>query len=293
MALYFTKKRRWPPSKPVQYILASLGLILAIIILTSWLIIRYQRTSSTPSTEQETTTTIPVEQATEIGHSLLIFDLEGAERFVLVQTNPNRNQVSVVPLPSNMTDSDGCLLSEAIHRHGAPKVTASVAEALDLPIHHYLSFSAKGIEQFLAQLDNGVLFKIPEQVVFTDENGATIRLSAGEHRLSAGQVRSLLEYKEWKKSKSRENLAADLTVEIFNQYLVEGRSLEGYFASLSNATVTDLRIDNFNDYRSALAQLAAHNTGALCHRIDLSGTKKAGVFTPDLTKFRQESGLYQ
>ena len=292
MALYFTKKRRWPPSKPTQYVLAVLGLIIAIVILSSWLIVRYHRSAPVTPPEQEPSTTAPVEKITEIGHSLLIFDLEGIERFVLIQTNPNTNQISVVPLPSNMTDDDDCLLSEAIHRHGAPQVTATVAETLDLPVRHYLSVSAKGIEQFLGQLDNGILFRIPEQVTFTDENGATIRLSAGEHRLSAGQVRSLLEYTGWKKEKSRVNLAADLTVAVLNQYLVEGRSLEGYFASLSNACVTDLRIDNFNAYRDALAQLAAHNAGNLCHRVDLPGTQKEGVFIPDLTAFYQESGLY-
>lgn len=292
MALYFTKKKRWPPSKPVQYILAILGLILAIVILSSWLIIRYHRSAPTAPDQQETSTTTQAEPITEVGHALLIFDLEGAEHFVLVQANPNTNRVSVVPLPSAMEDADGCRLSEAVHQHGAPQVTATVADALDLPIQHYLSFSAKGIEQFLGQLDNGVLFRVPEAVTFTDENGATIRLSAGEHRLSDSQIRSLLEYKNWKKATSRDNLAADLTVAVINQYWMEGRSLEGYFAALSNATVTDLRIDNFNAYRDALAQLAAHNTGDLGHRVDLPGRKKGGVFTPDLTKFRQESGLY-
>lgn len=292
MALYFTKKRRWPPSKPLQYILALLGLVLAFIILGSWLIIRYHRSAPTPPTEQTPTTTVPVEQATELGHCLLVFDLDGAERFVLMQTNPKLNCITVAPIPNAMTDGDGCSLTEALHRHGAPLVTATVADALNLPVEHYLSFSAKGVEQCLGQLDNGILFKIPEQVTYTDENGATIRLSAGEHLLSAGQVRSLLEYTGWKKTKNRDNLAADLTTAVLNQYLMEGRSLEGYFAALSNAAVTDLRIDNFNDYRGALAQLAQHNTGNLCRRINLDGTTEKGVFIPDLDTIRRESGLY-
>lgn len=292
MALYFTKKRRWPPSKPVQYILAFLGLILALVILSSWLIIRYHHSAPSAPAEQEPTINAPVEHFTDIGHCLLVFDLDGAERFVLVQTNPEQNHIIAAPIPASLTDKDGCSLSEALHRHGVPAITSTVADTLKLPVKHYLSFTAKGVEQFLNQLDNGVLFDIPEQVTYTDENGATIRLSAGEHRLSAGQVRALLEYTGWKKPKQQDNLAADLATAILNQYLLEGRSLEGYFAGLSNAAVTDLRIDNFNEYRGALAQLAQHNDGSLCHRITLDGTIKKGVFIPDLEVIRQESGLY-
>ncbi len=292
MALYFTKKKRWPPSKPIQYVLAFLGLILALVILSSWLIIRYHR--SAPATPSETTpsTTDPVEYNTEIGHSLVIFNLPDAERFVLVQTNPNTNRIAVVALPANLTDGSGTTLTEALRQRGAPSATAVVANALDLPVNHYMSFTAKGVEQFLGQLDNGVLFNVPETISYTDENGANIRLSAGEHRLSASQVRSLLEYNNWKKAKNKASLAASLTVAVVNQYLVEGRSLEGYFGSLANATTTDLRIDNFNAYRSALAQLAAHNAGDICQQQPLQGTNKDGAFLPDLDTLRQETDLY-
>lgn len=295
MALYFTKKKRWPPSKPVQYILACFFLILAIAILSAWLIIRYHNSAAptTPTDESQSTTSgVVLDPITEKAHCLLIFDFEEAERFVLVQTDPGSNRINVVPLPDGLTDGDGCSLSEALHRHGAAKVTNIVTDALELPVDHHLTFSPKGVEQCLSQLDNGVLFAIPESVTYTDENGATIRLSAGEHLLSSGQVRSLLTYTNWKKSKTKTNLAADLTVAVINQYLVEGRSLSGYFGSISNAASTDLRIDNFNAYQDALTQLAQNNTGNLCRRIDLKGTTKKGVFTPDLETLRRENALY-
>ena len=295
MALYFTKKKRWPPSKPIQYILACFLLLIAIAIMSAWLIIRYHNSAApaTPTDEtQVTTSDTIVETITEKAQCLIIFDFADAERFVLVQTDPGNNSITVVPLPTGLTDDEGCSLTEALRRHGAAKVTSIVSETLELSVNHYLTFTPKGVEQCLSQLDNGVLFNVPESVTYTDENGATIRLSAGEHLLSSGQVRSLLAYTKWSKSKTKNNLAADLTVAIINQYLVEGRSLIGYFGSISNGATTDLRIDNFNGYQDALVQLAQNNDGTICRRIELKGTTKKGVFTPDLDALRRETTLY-
>lgn len=293
MALYFTKKKRWPPSKPIQYVLAVLGLLLALSILFSWLMIRYHRSAPSTPAEPTTPTTLPIEPQTEIGHCLVILDFDGAERFLLIKTNPNTNRVIVAPIPNNLTNEGKGSLSEALDRYGAPKVTEMVAAALQLPLQHHAVFSPKGIEEFLGQLDSGIQFDVPEPIIYTDENSATIRLNAGDSRLSASQIRSVLEHKEWKKNKNAETVAADLTVAAINQYLVEGRSLYSFFAALSNATVTDLRIDNFNAYQSALEQLAQHNTGKLCYRVDLKGTTKNGLFLPDVEYLRQNTDLYK
>ena len=56
--------------------------------------------------------------------------------------------------------------------------------------------------------------------------------------------------------------------------------------------VFTFRIDNFNGYQDALVQLAQNNDGTICRRIELKGTTKKGVFTPDLDALRRETTLY-
>ncbi|MBE6806596.1 MAG: hypothetical protein E7527_01085 [Ruminococcaceae bacterium] len=292
MPYYYKKQKRWDGRKATQYGLAILVLLIGIVILFSWLFIRYQMGSAPDTNEQAPPTTVQQETPTEIGRCLLIFDFDGVERFVLVQTDPAHHRITAVPVASTIADHDGCTLAQALHRHGALSVTNTISKTLDLPTQHYISFTPKGVEDLVNHLDEGILFQVPEKVTYTDENGANIVLSAGEHRLSAGQVRTLLAYTGWNKAVNRSYLAADLVTATLNQYLSENRSLEAQFSIIFNASTTDLRNDNFISYRSALALLAQNNHGTVCQRVNLPGTKANGFFSPDLERFRKESGLY-
>ena len=63
MSLQFRdKKKRWPPSKPMQYILSCLLVVVALAVLGGWLYIRFVYTEPTPeNTSPDSTITGEVE----------------------------------------------------------------------------------------------------------------------------------------------------------------------------------------------------------------------------------------
>lgn len=292
MAQYLNKRRQWSAAKLAQYIFAVLALLIALGILLSWLFFRYQKGSDTGQKEPIEPIQEEVAIHTEPARCLLIFDFEKTERFVLVQADASQNRITTVPLPSSISDADGCTLSQALRRHGAQSVTKTIADTVELPLQHYIAFTPDGVEQFLSTLGSGITFSVPEKLSYK-ENGATIQLNAGEQVLSPSQVRILLSYTKWKNADFHTALAAKLTAAVLNQYLLKDHPLETYFSSLSNACTTKLRYDNFYSYLPTLHFFAQHNTGKLCHQISLPGDEKNGVFIPDIKTFRLESDLYE
>lgn len=293
MPLYFTKPKRWPPSRPVQFILAFLVLLVVLVVLGAWLFIGY-RQSIGPGQSDGSDTSLPVsaEPLAGTANSLLIINESGHEQFVLIQANPAAGRMAVAPVPATLRATDGSTLADTLRKHGSASAKETVAAALELPIEHYITLSAAGTETYLGYLENGLTLTLAEDVSYTDANGAKVKLSAGERTLAPGQAAALLRYTDWKSPDNGLAVAADLTAAVLNQYLLPDHSLGGHFAALSNAAQTDLRIDHFNSYRSTLAYLAEQNDGTLCRCVTLSGTTTDGLFTPDLTAIRAQTGLY-
>lgn len=293
MALYFCKRRRWPPSRPVQFILAFLALAVAILVLVAWLIIGYRQNAPTPTTEQESSSsTEQTETVTDLGRCLVILDVDSTQHFLLVQTDPAEPRITAVSIPANLTVGNSTL-SATLKKHGSPQAVQAVSETLELPLTHYITLTADNIESFINQFENGITYTLPETVTYTDENGISASLSASEHTLTGGQVRGILQYDNWKKKANKSAVAADLLCALLDQYMTDGFPLRSYFGLLSNAAVTDLRIDNFNAYYSALAQIAQNNTGAVCRIEKLTGTTDNNKFSPDVKTFQKESALYR
>ncbi|MBR5523818.1 MAG: hypothetical protein IKU51_00925 [Clostridia bacterium] len=291
MPLYFTKPRRWPPSRPVQFVLAFLALLLTLAVLAVWLFIGY-RNNKSPEQPDEGASSAVSEPLAGVGNLLLIINEADHEQFVLIQAAPDAGRMTAVPLPANLDVGDGVTLCDTLRKHGSPRAKQAVATLLELPIKQYITLTAKDAESYFGYLDEGITLTLSEEITYTDKNGATIHLSAGEKTLAAGQAAALLQYTGWKEPENGLNLAADLTVALLNRYLTPLRAMEGHFAALSNAAQTDLRIDDFNAYRSTLAHLAAKNDGNLCRRVVLDGSTVDGLFVPDMVSFRAQSGLY-
>ena len=77
MPLYFVKPKRWPPSRPVQFILAFLALLIVLALLAIWLFIGY-RQSISPNVPDQSDTSLPVsaEPIAGVGNTLLILQQE-------------------------------------------------------------------------------------------------------------------------------------------------------------------------------------------------------------------------
>lgn len=261
MSLTFVdKKKRWPPSKPVQYVLAVLILLIAISLLVGWLYVRFIYT--TPVDTDTTDNASPIEtELPDASYCLIIIEDVGYERFALVKADPISESISVTPLPSSMTTSDGTL-AVVLQKNGAARVTQAVAAALDIPVFNFLSFSIADVQNLFTKLGENLQFTLSEEVVYRDENGATVHLTTDKRALTPKQITAILQHTEWSAEENNVNIAADLTAALINQCLLPTRSLKSYFELLSNTANTNLRIDHYNSYLAGLEHLASVNAAS-------------------------------
>ncbi len=263
MSLHFRdKKRRWPPSKPVQYVLVGLSVLLALALLGGWLFLRFVYTEPTPEDNPSDSSVTDEIELSGTSYCLIIIEDVGYERFALVKTVPKNTSISVTPL-SPTFETDAGALYALLKKYGPAQTAQLVAQSFDIPNLHYMSFSITDAENFFTRLGENLRFSIPEDITYKDENGATIRLKAEEHKLTPNQIAALLRYTQWADTANETDLAAHLVTSLVNQCLRSDKSLKGYFELLSNTSVTDLRIDQFNAYRSSLEYLASKNEGAI------------------------------
>ena len=270
MPLYFTdKKRRWPPSKPVQYILAVALLIIAVAVLVGWLFVRFIYAEPQPdSTPTEDTADISKEDLPDAGYCLIIVEDTGCERFALVQSDPKNQKITVSALSPNTQTGEG-ELTELFKKRGPSHTAQVVAQTMNLSTVHYMSFSIADIETLFTRLGVNLQFTVPEDVTYKDTNGATVYLTAESRKLTPSQIASLLRYDQWENNENGDNLAADITTAVINECLRTGKSLKGYFELLANTSATDLRIDQFNAYLIGWEYLASINQGTVAQRINI------------------------
>jgi len=291
MSLRYGKQNKLSTKQIIPIILALIALLLAIAVMAAWMLIRY-RQNKTPTSEESTDgVSNYIEPLTAVESSLIIFDFEESARFVLVQTDPADAVIRVVHVPANLADKSGNTLSSILDKHGSLQVIQAVSTALELTVKHYITWSADGVQSFLNELSSGIVYTLPEAIRYTDENGSTIRLSAGEQKLTGAQAAAVLQYHLWNDPTNAQLIAVQMTAAVLNQYMVPQQSLDGYFASLADTAQTDLRIDNYNSFRRVLTHLADNNTGALCRCITLVGTESNGIFIPDIPAMKK-SELY-
>ena len=270
MPLYFTdKKRRWPPSKPVQYLIAYALLLIGLIILGAWLFIRFIYTEPSPMDTTPDPSIVDTSELPDDSYCLIIVEDSVYERFALVKAAPKEGAVSVSTVSPLLETNEGPLYT-LLRKYGPARTSQAVAEQLGLSTLHYMSFSITDVETLFTRLGENLQFTVSEEVTYKDENGATIRLKAEAHKLTPTQIASLLRYTKWENKEHETNLAADITVAAINQCLRSNASLKGYFELLSNASVTDLRIDQFNAYRNGMEYLAQINEGAVAKRVTIT-----------------------
>lgn len=262
MSLTFVdKKKHWPPSKPIQYLLALLALLIAVAVLIGWLYVRFIYTISAsnddPKDNKQTGTELP-----DTAYCLIILEDIGYERFALVKADPVGETVLITGISPSLTTTNGTL-SAVLQKHGAARTAQAISSTLNIPVSNYLSFSIDDIQSLFTKLGENLQFTLSEEVTYRDENGATVRLAADKRALTPKQITAILRHTTWTNEESGINVAADLTAALINQCLRPKRSLKGYFELLSNTAYTNLRIDHYNSYLSGLEHLASANDGAV------------------------------
>ena len=292
MPLNYGQAKKVSGRRVVSFVLASLLLLLAIAAMVAWIVIRFHQSEPTTPTESTDDTSQYEDPLTAVDSSLIIFDMENGPRFVLVQTDPAGLSVNIASIPANITDEKGNTLSTILTKHGSLKVTQTLSAVLELPIAHYITWSADGAQNFLNELDGGILFNLPEPISYADENGMTVRLSAGEQKLTGIQAAAVLRFTAWKDASLTQAVSAQMVAAVLNQYLVPEQRLDGYFAALADTAQTDLRIDNYNSFRRVLSHLSEHNIGGLCRIVTLPGENRDGRFAPNIAAMKEQSILF-
>ena len=258
---FVDKKKHWPPSKPVQYLLATLALLIAVAVLIGWLYIRFIYTdpASDDATDDNAHTGVELPNT---AYCLIIIEDAGYERFALVTADPKSETVSVTGIsPALITDNG--TLATTFQKHGAARTTQAVSSLLDIPVSNYLTFSISDVQNLFTKLGENLQFTLSEEVTYRDENGANVTLAVDKRTLTPKQISAILYHTAWKSREVGVNVAADLTAALINQCLRPKRSLKSYFELLSNTAYTNLRIDNYNAYLTGLEHLAAVNDGDL------------------------------
>ena len=293
MPLNYTPYGKRSAKRIGTWVVSVFILILAIAILGGWVFLFYRQ--SLPSApDDDTDPTVQYEDPlTEVNCSLVIFDFDENRRFVLIQTAPADNAIRILDVPSHLTDANGDTLTAIFSKRGALQAMQTVATALELSIDHYITWTAAGARSFLEELDRGVTYTLPESMQYTDKNGSTIRLSAGEQQLTGAQMAAVLQNDTWSNIDIQKQTTTNVIAAILNQYIVPQQSLDGYFSALADTAQTDLRIDHYNAFRRTLSHLGDNNTGALCQIITLIGTEQNGQFLPDVSAMQTQTDLYR
>lgn len=301
MQLYFTPRSKRPLSTRARFILAILTLVLALCVVGGWLAFNYYAEQSRQPDDTDETSSTPMEivyTAEDTKNLLFILSDDRMTHFVLLQSAPKDNRLTAVTIPATLQTKKGISLADTHKKHGAARAASAVAEVLELSVHHYLQFSGTQIDTFLNHLKDGIPFTLPEKVRYTDDNGATQRLDKGSITLSPTQTVGLLHYNEWKTA-AGDTVSAALLTSLLNKYLLPDRYFSGDFSTLSNNCVTNIRISDFSNERSALEYMAKSNSHAIatngtgiCQQISLPGSQSKGLFVPDLKRCRKETPLY-
>lgn len=292
MPLNYTPYGKRSAKRIGTWVVSVLILILAIAILGGWVFLFYQQSRPAPPDTGTDPTTQYEDPLTETNCSLVIFDFDENRRFVLIQTAPADNAIHILDVPCNLTDTHGETLMTIYDKHGSLQAMQTVAATLALTIDHYITWTSAGARSFLEELDRGVNYTLPENMQYTDKNGATIRLSAGEQRLTGAQIAAVLQNDAWSNADVRKQTTANVIAAVLNQYIIPQQSLDGYFSALADTAQTDLRIDHYNAFRRTLTHLGDNNTGALCRIDTLIGTEQDGQFIPDVSAMRTQTELY-
>lgn len=267
MPLYFTdKKKRWPPSKPVQYLLAGGALLLAIVILVGWLLLRFVYTDEPGTNPSDTTTTTSIQAVDLPDNSYCLFIIEdaGYERFAIIELAPAENRITVDAISATLQLSESESLAQMYQRTKATQVVRAVANHYHLPLEHYVSLSIAELEGLIRTWGGSLRMTPPEEMVYQDEKGKDRILYAESTSMTPQQIEAMLCNTEWKSEASNNGLAADIAAALFNQMLTPNRNLQQCFSDLS--AHTSWKIHHFTNYQKALNHLANQNDGHIAEK---------------------------
>lgn len=259
MALHFRRPIFHKPSQTLLVILGLIGLLIALTVLGSWLAIRFHAAEE-PGEEGSSDVFSDETTAADDRDLLIILTELPGERFILLHSSPMNGSITVCPIPGD-TALSGKTVAELYGKQGPAAAVSAIADTYAPALRHYVQMDADNAEKWLSYLENGISYTLPEAVEYTAPDGATLRLSAGEQRLTSSQAVMLAGYTGWTNGGDTNRVTAQLVAAMCNATLTADRPFAADFSELCNLSRTSLRIDDFTGWRDPLRVLAGKNTG--------------------------------
>ena len=274
------KKKRGRVSSVLVFLLAFIVFLLVFGGLCLWAVVKIneERDKSSASSLASDVSGIVFEPEDARNLLIILADSNAADGFVLIRMDPAAGRLYTLALPREtnaVVGTNQARLSELYDTGGPQAVKEAVAALLGMDMDNYAVLTYANLEKMVTYFNNGIIFDLTEAVNFQSEDGKLfLQLDQGKQTLSATQASKLLRVTNWQGGRrQRARVTADLTAAFINQYLVSGRSDKAQqdFERLVNLVRTDIRVSHFNQAKTALRELAAHNSGAVCTALTVEG----------------------
>ncbi len=256
MALNFRRRLFRTPSKPMQYILAFCALLIVLALVVCWAIVHQNRDSMQSTSSDGDTSAMQQEafDSNDKGNLLCVVADKRDARFYLIQSDPAKPAIYILPIPQQLTVAENKTLLALYREAGAIKTATTLAELLKLPLKHYLTITPDNAAKWLGRARDGIHITLENAVNYTDDSGQTTSIPSGKLTATASQASMLLHHSD--------ETGSTVLAALLNSYMTAKRNLMADFSELCNrVSQTNLRIDNFTAYRNALVHLSETNSG--------------------------------
>lgn len=275
------RKKKGRISSTLLFLLMFLLFLVVFGGLCLWAVVKIneERSNLSSSSVGSTIQTVPFGEGDVRNLLLVTIDASTPQGFVVLRTDPANTRMRTLALPRETEVAKGTelvQLAELYQSSGGRGVAEAVGKQLGLTFNNYAVIDYDGLEKMITYLENGVIFRLPEDIDYQSPDGSfRLQLEGGPRTLTAAQAVNLLRYPNWNGGRQqRADFQAQLVAAILNQYMVENRMqrLEADFTRFVNLTkMSDIRVSDFNSGREGLEYLVKRNTGAICTAVSLPG----------------------
>lgn len=224
-----------------------------------------------PSEPTVTTSPSPGFTTADTRRLLLITEENGtAQGFVLLSAEPASARIRATALPRETAVTVGTTqtrLFELYRSGGTAAVAERVGALLDVTVDNTAVITYEGIRRLVTYLGDGVIFTLPESVVYENADGATVTMKSGARTLSATQVTDLLAYDGWNGGRrARTQIQGEMVAAVINQYLLPSRfdERDTDFQAIMGFWRSDILASQFSAARDGLLFLARRNQNDIC-----------------------------
>lgn len=204
-----------------------------------------------------------------------------ANTFALLKFDVVNSQISVLPLPSNLTISysnhSTDTLTAVCKFGGSRYLKTELANYLQIPIDRYVTISQSA---FLTCAD--LLGKTRFVTDYDIDLGEDMQVKSGMHLLASNDMAMLLTSENYPTEAERCRVSGDLIAQIINNRMdiIESSMIDTIFKAMVNVVDTDISYTDYHDRKEAAAYLhSATQTPAVAISLSTAAPEREKSFT--------------